>query len=73
MEQGRKYHSPSFKAKTDLEVPLEEETTAEIASQCEVYPSQVTYMGEDPLKGCYWHPWLLPVAMSNWNLNEQSL
>ena len=38
MKQSRKKHGPSFKAKVALKG---EETTAEIASQFEVHPSQV--------------------------------
>jgi transposase len=41
MKQSRKKHSPSFKAKVALEALKGEETTAEIASQFEVHPSQV--------------------------------
>ena len=41
MKQGRKNHSPSFKAKVALEALKGEETTAEVAMRFEVHPSQV--------------------------------
>ena len=41
MKKGRKDHSPSFKAKVALEVLKGEETTAEVAMQFQVHPSQV--------------------------------
>jgi transposase len=41
MKQSRKKHNPAFKAKVALEALKGEETTAEIAHQFEVHPSQV--------------------------------
>ena len=41
MKQGRKNHSPLFKAKVALEALKGEETTAELAMRFEVHPSQV--------------------------------
>ena len=41
MKQGRKNHSPSFKAKVALEALKGEETTAEVAMRFQVHPSQV--------------------------------
>ena len=41
MKQSRKKHNPAFKAKVALAALKGEETTAEIAHQFEVHPSQV--------------------------------
>ena len=41
MKQSRKKHNPAFKAKVALAALKGEETTAEIAHQFEVQPSQV--------------------------------
>jgi transposase len=41
MKQSRKKHSPAFKAKVALAALRGEETTAEIAHQFQVHPSQV--------------------------------
>jgi len=41
MKQGRKNHSPSFKAKVALEAVKGEGTTSELASRFGVHPAQV--------------------------------
>ncbi|MFC1943719.1 transposase [Chloroflexota bacterium] len=41
MKQDGRKHSPSFKARVDLEVLKGEETTAELAGRFEVHPSQI--------------------------------
>ena len=42
MKEGRRKHSPSFKAKVALEALKGEETIAQIASRFEVHPNLVT-------------------------------
>lgn len=42
MKKGRRNHSASFKAKVALEAVLGEKSLAEIASQYEVHPNQVS-------------------------------
>lgn len=41
MENLRKQHTPSFKAKVGLEALKEEKTSAELASEFQVHPSQI--------------------------------
>ena len=41
MKQNRRKHSPSFRARVTLETIKGEETTTELASRFEVYPSQI--------------------------------
>jgi len=41
MKQNRRKHSPSFKAKVALEALKGDETSAELAHQFEVHPSQI--------------------------------
>jgi putative transposase len=42
MKKGRRNHSASFKAKVALEAVLGEKSLAEIASQYEVHPNQIS-------------------------------
>ena len=51
MKQGRKNHSPSFKAKVALEAMKGEETTAELAMRFQVHPSQVRTWRRSLLEG----------------------
>ena len=41
MSQGRRKHSPAFKAKVALESVRGEETVAQLAARYEVHPSQI--------------------------------
>ena len=41
MSQGRRKHSPAFKAKMALEAVRGEETVAQLAARYEVHPSQI--------------------------------
>ena len=41
MSQGRKKHSPAFKAKVALEVLKGQETVAQLAARYEVHPGQI--------------------------------
>ena len=41
MSQGRRKHSPAFKAKVALEALKGQETVAQLAARYEVYPGQI--------------------------------
>ena len=41
MSQGRRNHSPAFKAKVALEALKEQETVAQLAARYEVHPGQI--------------------------------
>lgn len=41
MENLKRKHTPSFKAKVDLEVIKEQKTSAELASRYQVHPGQI--------------------------------
>ena len=41
MSEGRRKHSPAFKAKVALEVVKGEETVAQLAGRYQVHPSQI--------------------------------
>ena len=41
MSQGRRKHSPAFKAKVALEAVKGEETVAQLAARYQVHPSQI--------------------------------
>ena len=41
MSQGRRKHSPAFKAKVALEALRGQETVAQLAARYEVYPGQI--------------------------------
>ena len=41
MSQGRRKHSPAFKAKVALEAVKGEETVAQLAGRYQVHPSQI--------------------------------
>ena len=41
MSQGRRRHSPAFKAKVALEAVKGEETVAQLAGRYQVHPSQI--------------------------------
>ena len=51
MENIRKKYPPSFKAKVALEAIREEKTSAELASQYEVHPSQIRKWERIPMNG----------------------
>jgi transposase-like protein len=42
MKTGRRQHTPSFKAKVALEAVKEDRTIAELASEFEVHPNQIS-------------------------------
>ena len=41
MSQGRRKHSPAFKAKVALEAVKGEETVAQLAARYQIHPSQI--------------------------------
>ena len=41
MSQGRRKHSPAFKARVALEAPKGQETVAQLAARYEVHPGQI--------------------------------
>lgn len=51
MENLRKKHTPSFKAKVALEAIKEQKTSAELASQYQVHPGQIRNWKATAAKG----------------------
>ncbi len=51
MENLRKKHTPSFKAKVALEAIREQKTSAELASQYQVHPGQIRNWKATAAKG----------------------
>ena len=52
MSQGRRKHSPAFKAKVALEAVKGEETVAQLAGRHQVHPSQIQAWKKAPHRGC---------------------
>ena len=51
MPQGRRKHTPAFKAKVALEAVRGEETVAQLAARYQVHPSQIQAWKRDLTEG----------------------
>ena len=54
MSQGRRKHSPAFKANVALEAVKGEETVAQLAARYQVHPSQIQAWKKGPDRGSRW-------------------